>query len=174
MKVEHCCKDLLAMALRVRQATRELVDWWMGMGVGGFLRRNHMKIEGKSLEQRNTWSESDTKTRYIGKVPAFVLRFQPLKSQFYVWKPLPNFHQPGFVEAASALRQILSATVGGLRFFSPRGNGGRDGWHFTYIRGHEVRTKEDVVGLSNFEDCDKFVECIWVFPKIVVPPNHPF
>ena len=26
MKVEHCCKDLLAMALRVRQATRELVD----------------------------------------------------------------------------------------------------------------------------------------------------
>ena len=59
------------------------------------------------------------------------------------------------------MRQILSATVGGLRFFL-RGNGVRDGWHFTYFRGHEVMSKEDVVGLSNFEDYDKLLRVIYI------------
>lgn len=32
--MEHCCKDLRAMALKVRQATRELVDLVDGDGGG--------------------------------------------------------------------------------------------------------------------------------------------
>lgn len=77
------------------------------------------------------------------------------------WWISPTSFNRDSVEAASALRQILSATVGGLRFLAG-GNGVRDGWHFTYIRGHEIMTKEEVVGLSNFEDCDKFVEGIFI------------
>ena len=62
----------------------------MGMGVGGFLRRNDMKIEGKSLEQRNTWSESDNKTRYIGKVPAFVFKVPAIEKPILCLETSPN------------------------------------------------------------------------------------